>query len=222
MNRQRRRAQTKRSRGGGITQGITRSDAIFNRHSGDYWAGHGPEALPVVPALRSPDPTSLVLAKLSAGLLWLTNLSQLRQRASQISCQARKIVADSVPENIQAYPVIGVPKPVTHSPNVAPRLVRHQLGPTIAQAMAAGIVGSIPFDEEWIDGGVKRAADMKRDRLVHLVSGHSRERWMMDKSTNGEARPGEAERPQESGAASPGRGRCRDNAKPPRCCLCGL
>src|SRR5882757_6651204 len=28
----------------------------------------------------------------------------------------------------------------------------------------------------------------------------------MDKSTNGEARPGEAERPQESGAASPGRG----------------
>ena len=29
---------------------------------------------------------------------------------------------------------------------------------------------------------------------------------MMDESTNGEARPGEAERPQESGAASPGRG----------------
>jgi transposase-like protein len=28
----------------------------------------------------------------------------------------------------------------------------------------------------------------------------------MDKSTNDEARPGEAERPQESGAASPGRG----------------
>jgi len=28
----------------------------------------------------------------------------------------------------------------------------------------------------------------------------------MDKSTNGEARPGEAERPQESGAVSPGRG----------------
>jgi len=28
----------------------------------------------------------------------------------------------------------------------------------------------------------------------------------MDKSTNGEARPGDAERPQESGAASPGRG----------------
>jgi transposase len=28
----------------------------------------------------------------------------------------------------------------------------------------------------------------------------------MDKSTNGEARPGEAERPHESGAASPGRG----------------
>jgi transposase len=28
----------------------------------------------------------------------------------------------------------------------------------------------------------------------------------MDKSTNGEARPGEAERPQASGAASPGRG----------------
>ena len=27
----------------------------------------------------------------------------------------------------------------------------------------AGFVGSIPFDEEWIDGGVKRAADMKRD-----------------------------------------------------------
>src|SRR5246500_2844196 len=29
---------------------------------------------------------------------------------------------------------------------------------------------------------------------------------MMDKSTNGEARPGETERPQESGAVSPGRG----------------
>ena len=29
---------------------------------------------------------------------------------------------------------------------------------------------------------------------------------MMDESTNGEARPGEAERPQEFGAASPGRG----------------
>ncbi len=29
---------------------------------------------------------------------------------------------------------------------------------------------------------------------------------MMDESTNGEARPGEAARPQESGAASPGRG----------------
>ena len=28
----------------------------------------------------------------------------------------------------------------------------------------------------------------------------------MDKSTNGEARPGETERPQESGAVSPGRG----------------
>jgi transposase len=28
----------------------------------------------------------------------------------------------------------------------------------------------------------------------------------MDKSTNGEARPGDAERPQDSGAASPGRG----------------
>ena len=28
----------------------------------------------------------------------------------------------------------------------------------------------------------------------------------MDKSTNGEARPGEAERPQESGVAAPGRG----------------
>ena len=28
----------------------------------------------------------------------------------------------------------------------------------------------------------------------------------MDKSTNGEAQPGETERPQESGAASPGRG----------------
>src|SRR3954471_16869768 len=29
---------------------------------------------------------------------------------------------------------------------------------------------------------------------------------MMDESTNGETRPGDAERPQESGAASPGRG----------------
>src|SRR3984885_5912396 len=40
----------------------------------------------------------------------------------------------------------------------------------------------------------------------HLVSGRfPRKRWIMD-STNGEARPGEAERPYESGAASPGRG----------------
>jgi transposase-like protein len=41
----------------------------------------------------------------------------------------------------------------------------------------------------------------------HLVSGRFPQKgWMMDESTNGEARPGEAERPQESGAASPGRG----------------
>jgi len=57
--------------------------------------------------------------------------------------------------------------------------------------------------------------------LGHLVSGRlPRERWIMEMGMNVGTRLGDAERPQNSGIAAPGRAvaGCRDSARPRRCC----
>jgi hypothetical protein len=72
-------------------------------------------------------------SELSVGLFWLTILTQLREGSSRIGCQAGKIVADCVPEDVQTDPVVGVPKSVAHAADIAPRLVWHQFDRMLAQ-----------------------------------------------------------------------------------------
>src|SRR5205823_2340204 len=69
----------------------------------------------------------------SADLNLLTASAQLRQSLSSVRRKPGQIIANGIPDYVQADSVVGMTQPVAHAPDVVPGLVRHQFGRPIAK-----------------------------------------------------------------------------------------
>lgn len=60
---------------------------------------------------------------------------QACKRPSGGGFQVRKVVSDSMPDDVCVDPIVPIPEPISHASNIGPRLIRYQFRRAVAEPM---------------------------------------------------------------------------------------